>query len=94
MELSKLLMYSFHYDHIVPTYGDKAELLMTDTDSLMYHLTTDSDVYLDMLENLELYDTSDYPPGHFLYSEKNKKQVGRMKDELNGIPIDSFVGLR
>ena len=31
LELSKLLMYQFHYDHILPTYGQGAKLLFTDT---------------------------------------------------------------
>src|SRR6267154_2493228 len=38
LELSKLLMYQFHYDHILKTYRNKAKLLFTDTDSLCYEL--------------------------------------------------------
>ena len=40
LELSKLLMYKFHYEHIAPRYGNNAKLLFTDTDSLCYELTT------------------------------------------------------
>jgi len=36
-ELSKVMMYEFHYKHIQGQYGvDRARLLFTDTDSLCY----------------------------------------------------------
>ena len=34
-ELSKVLMYGFHYDCITNKYGNKLKLLFTGTDSLM-----------------------------------------------------------
>ncbi|GFU05947.1 uncharacterized protein NPIL_565381 [Nephila pilipes] len=71
---------------------DKANLLFTDTDSLTYEIETD-EIYKDMGENLDVYDTSDYPPDHALYSERNKKRIGCFKDEMNSKPIIEFVGL-
>ena len=41
-----------------------------------------------------LYDTSDFPKDHPLYSEANKKVLGKMKDECNGTPIAEIVCLR
>lgn len=94
LELSKLHMYHFHYEHIMKKYDpDKVKLLFTDTDSLTYQITTD-DVYQDMKTDEHLYDTSDYPSNHPLFSIVNKKVIGKFKDEMNGIPIAEFVGLR
>lgn len=94
LELSKHLMYDFHYNHIHRMYShDTANLLFSDTDSLCYLIAT-NDVYSDMAANLNLFDTSDYPKDHKLYSITNKKVMGKMKDETASIPIAEFVGLR
>jgi hypothetical protein len=93
LELSKTLMYNFHYNVIKKKYGDKAKLCFTDTDSLTYHIQTE-DVYADMASDLSLYDTSDYPSEHLCFSNANKKVIGKFKDETSAKPIIEFVGLR
>ena len=93
LDISKLHMYRFHYEHMVNAYGERATLLFTDTDSLCYHIRTD-DVYLDMRQDMTHYDTSDYHADHFLYSKSNAKVIGKFKDESNGQPPLEFVGLR
>ena len=47
-----------------------------------------------MGENLDLYDTSDFPKDHPLHSQKNRKVLGKMKDECAGVPISEAVCLR
>lgn len=94
LDLSKVEMYKFHYQRMLPQYGSsRLRLLMTDTDSLVYHILTD-DVYADMLRNRDDFDTSNYPADSPLFSSANAKRPGKMKDEMGGGAIRSFVGLR
>ena len=93
LDISKTLMYEFHYSVIKSMYNDKAKLCFTDTDSLFYHIETE-DIDQDMLNSIHLYDTSDYPTQHVLHSSEIKKVLGKMKDEMAGKIIEEFVGLR
>ena len=93
LDNSKILMYDFFYNELKKKYGPKCELLCTDTDSLLLEIETD-DVYKDIETNKNLYDTSDYPKEHPLYSDANKKVLGKMKDECNGTSIAECVCLR
>ena len=93
LDLSKTLMYDFHYNYIKSKYGDKARLLFTDTDSLTYEIEAD-DVYQDFWKDKHLFDNSDYPKNSPFFDDSNKKVIGKFKDEASGIPIVEFVGLR
>ena len=93
LDNSEILMYDFFYNELKKQYGSKCELLYMDTDSLLILIETE-DVYEDMKNNMDLYDTSDYPKEHPLHSNKNKKVLGKMKDEWAGTPIAEYVGLR
>ena len=93
LDKSKIPMYDFFYNHLKKQYGEKCELLYTDTDSLLLKIETE-DVYKDIKENENFYDTSDYPKEHPLHSTVNKKVLGKMKDECAGTPILEYVGLR
>lgn len=94
LELSKLLMYEFYYDYFKKKYpGNLSRLLYMDTDSFILEVQTE-DVYRDMEKDVHLYDTSGYDKKHPLYSPTNKKVPGLMKDELNGKPMEEYIGLR
>ena len=93
LDLSKTLMYDFYYGQLKNQYGDRCQLLYTDTDSLLLEIETE-DVYRDMIAHAGLYDTSDYPCEHPLHSVENKKVLGKMTDECAGRPIAEYIGLR
>jgi hypothetical protein len=96
LDLSKTLMYDFHYNYIKNKYGDAAKLLFTDTDSLAYEIKTD-DFYADINGDVaDRFDTSEYPKDHpsCIQTGVNKKVIGMFKDETAGKQIEEFVGLR
>ena len=77
-------------------YANKAQLLFTDTDSLMYAVETE-DIYADMVANKDLFDMSNFEPTNPYYQAEfqlNKAAVGLMKDEAGGYAIYDWIGLR
>ena len=94
LDLSKTLMYNFHYNHIKKKYDDRANLLFTDTDSLCYEITT-KNFYEDIANDVPTwFDTSNYPKTHKIFTGKNKKVIRFMKDEADGQQSEESVGLR
>lgn len=93
LDLSKHAMYEFYYQYLKAKYDERVTLQFTDTDSFLFHCVTD-DIYMDMQENIDLFDTSNFPQPHFLHSNKNKKVLNKMKSETADKPILEFVGLR
>ena len=62
LDLSKIVMYEFHYNYMVPKYGDRLKLCYTDTDTLVYHIKT-NDFYADIADDVQTrFDTSRYCP--------------------------------
>ena len=92
LDLSKWLMYNFHYNIWMKKFPN-SKLLFTDTDSLAYQITN-HDVYQGMADIAENFDFSEYPKDHFLYDDKHMKVVGKFKDECLGQLMCKFIGLR
>ena len=94
LDLSKIIMYEFHHDYMVPKYGERLNLCYMDTDSLIYNIET-KDFYKDIAEDVPArFDTSGYLPNRPLPTGLNKKVIGLMKDELGGEIMEEFVTLR
>ena len=70
--------------------GKNIKLMFTDTDSLFYEIKTD-DVYEDLLKDKELFDNSDYSKNNAFFFDKNKKVIGKTKDEAAGMVIKEFI---
>ena len=91
------LLFRFHYDFMKKKFADKARLLFTDTDSLMYEVECE-DFYQTMRSGrFDNFDMSNFDQADERYlpdMQRNKAVVGMMKDERAGQPIVEFVGLR
>ena len=96
LDISKILLYEFWYNYMIPKYGDKAKLCHTDTDSFIIYIKTE-DFFEDISSDVEKwFDTSKYNKKDKipLPIGKNKKVPGLFKDELGGKIITEFVALR
>ena len=91
LELSKWMMYDFHFNFIKKKFN--AELLFTNTDSLTYEIKSEN-VYEEFFKWKDLFDFSNYSKDSTFYDDTNKKVIGKMKDEYGGVIIDEFVGLK
>lgn len=93
LDMAKFLMYDFHY-YFMRARVPAAELLYTDTDSLMYFIPGKA-CFEDVIRmQPSLFDTSSYPQNHPLFSRENEMVIGKMKNEVPGKQISAFVGLR
>ena len=87
LELSKYLMYDFHYNFIKKKFD--ADLLFIDTDSLTYDIKS-KDVFEEFFKYKHLCGFSEHKSK--LFDSTNKKVIGKMKDGFKGIPISKFIG--
>ena len=77
LDLSKTVMYEFHYDYMQLKYGDNLKMCYMDTDSFVYHIKT-KDFYKDISTDVtNRFDTSAYTNGSRpLEAGLNKKVIG------------------
>ncbi|KMQ83336.1 hypothetical protein RF55_20298 [Lasius niger] len=57
LDISKIRLYKFHYEYMLPLYRDKHKVMYTDTDSLIYSIECD-DVYENIKRDIDRFDTS------------------------------------
>ena len=81
LELSKLHMYETYYDTLQPYFGqEKIQVHYIDTDGMILSMKTENNIK--DLRNLEdIFDFSKFDENHELFSEKNKKVIGKFKIE-------------
>ena len=96
LDLRKTLMFEFWYDYLKPMYDDKIRLCYTDTDNFITHIKTD-DFYKDISADVDKsFDTSNFDKNDNRPLEigKNKKVLGKFKDEIGGKIMAKFAARR
>ena len=96
LDISKILMHDFWYDHIKLMNGYRAKLCYMDTDNFVIHIETE-DFYKDIANDVEeWFDTSNYDENdkRLLPIGMNKKVIGLFKDELGGKIMKEFCAFR
>ena len=93
VELSKVLIYEFHYGYIKNKYDNKLKILFSDTDSLMYEIQTEH-VYEDFSNDKEMFDFSNHLTKSKYFDDSNKLVIGKMKDKTGGVANKEFFGMK
>ena len=87
LEMSRMLMYEFHYDYIKNKYDSNSGLLFTD--SITIYKIKAKDVYQDFSTDKEMFDFSNYS-AKSKYDVSNKLVFGK-KNVTTGVPIKAFI---
>ena len=96
LDNSKRAMYEFVYDYCIPKWGiENFRILQTDTDSVICEIRT-GDLPKDIKDDIpRWFDTSKYERTDFdgtIIPKMNRKELGKMKDELSGQFTIEFAG--
>ena len=60
LDISKILMYEFWYNYVIPKYGDRAKLCYTDTDSFIINIISENFSQDISNDAKKWFDTSNY----------------------------------
>ena len=90
LELSKVLMYEFHYDYIKNKYDNISKILFTDIVSLMYEIKTEN-VYESFHIDKEMFDFRNYSTKSKYYDNSNKLVIRKMKDETGDVATEEII---
>ena len=93
LEKSKHVMMEFWYDCLKQRYGDRIELILSDTDSFIYYVQTEN-AYQDLYDMKDLMDLSGYPSDSPYYDATNRKVVGKFSDEKPREIIEEVIALK
>ena len=96
LELSKLLMYEFHYHTLEPYWQNKVQLHYMDTDSFILSFIVNNRELINFLQqNKDEFDFNELDNTHESYDPINKKVIGKMKIETSPVLVlDTFTALR
>jgi len=93
LEISKYIMQVLMYDKLKPVFGNRASVILSDTDSWI--LAVPSASADDAMEKLgDVMDFSNYPHDHKLYNARVKNRTGYLKNEIPDDDIVEVVGVR
>ena len=95
IQLSKLHMYETYYDKLLHYFGqENLQLHYIDTDAFVLSVNT-KDIIEDLRNLEDLFDFSNFDKNHELFSNENKKIIGKFKFETpKKFWIDEFDCLR
>ena len=93
--MKKLHLYETYYDKLQPYFGQKnLQLHYIDTDGMIWSMRLEN-IFEDLKKIEDIFDFSNLDKNHDLFSEKNKRVIGKFKiDSPRRIWIDEFVCLR
>jgi hypothetical protein len=92
LDYSKTYMSSFYHNKLKPFYGDRVNLLYTDTDSLMLNIATDD--FFEDLQHPDLNSEFDFDKSKRNHNDVPYMTVGKMKLEFGPDQhLEEWVGV-